>query len=202
MISELYSKLHDPDYRRAFVASQINIGIPFQLRALLKASTWTQQELADKSDMLQPRISAMLKPGGAKFTLETLRRLAAAFDVGLIVKFVPFSELLRWSEDFDPEGFTVPTFEQEAAYEVSEGILLADHAEDIAPEITISELVAESPETHTVEFSTKSVINPGQRFMRWGAPPQQPLKKTNWNTCTGTGFYSIDNEIMEFVDAK
>lgn len=113
MTSKLFSKLHNSEYRKAFVASQINMGIPFQLRALLRDSRWTQQELAGRADMRQPRISAMLKPGGAKFTLETLRRLAEAFDVGLMVKFVPFSELAQWSYEFDPDGFHVASFDAE-----------------------------------------------------------------------------------------
>src|SRR5439155_8985223 len=79
----------------------------------MKSKSWTQRELAEKTGMMQPRISAMLKPGGVKFTLETLSRLASALDVGLMVKFVPFSELARWSEQFDPESFHVPSFDEE-----------------------------------------------------------------------------------------
>lgn len=135
--SKLIAKLKNRKYRDAFVASQINIGIPFQLRALLKASTWTQQQLAEKADMLQPRISAMLKPGGAKFTLETLKRLATAFDVALIVKFVPFSELARWSEEFDPDSFYVPTFEQEIKQQVS---VAAVAGGDVAIEASIAQI--------------------------------------------------------------
>ena len=113
MISKLFTKLRNPEYRKAFVASQINIGIPFQLRALMKARGWTQEKLAERTGMLQPRISAMLKPGKTRPNIETLRRLAEAFDCGLVVRFAPFSELVRWSERFDPESFDVPPFTQE-----------------------------------------------------------------------------------------
>jgi hypothetical protein len=65
--------------------------------------------------MLQPRISAMESPGETKFNLETLRRLASAFDVALIVKFVPFSELVGWSETFNPDTFVIPSFDAERA---------------------------------------------------------------------------------------
>jgi transcriptional regulator with XRE-family HTH domain len=110
MTSKIATKLEDPAYRGAFVASQINIGIPFQIRALLKARGWTQEKLAERTGMLQPRISAILKPGKVRPNIETLRRIAEGFDCGLLVRFAPFSELVRWSDSFDPERFNIPSF--------------------------------------------------------------------------------------------
>jgi len=112
-ISKLVSKLRDSNYRKAFVASQINIGIPFQIRALLKARNWNQEELAKRAGMLQPRISALLSPGKARPNVETLRRIAEAFDCGLLISFVPFSELVYRNQSFDPESFDVDNFEAE-----------------------------------------------------------------------------------------
>ena len=114
-ISKLSQKLRDPEYRKAFVASQIDIGIPFQICALLKSRGWTQGELAKRAGMKQPRISALLKPGKVCPNTETLRRLAEAFDVGLVVKFAPFGELARWSDSFNPESFNVPEFSHDAS---------------------------------------------------------------------------------------
>ncbi|HLY18357.1 MAG TPA: helix-turn-helix transcriptional regulator [Bryobacteraceae bacterium] len=111
--NQIVDKLHTPEYRAAFVASQINIGIPFQLRALLKTRGKTQEWLAERAGMRQPRISGLLSPGKTRPNIETLRRLAEAFDCGLAVRFVPFSELVSWSESFDPESFTVPGFDDE-----------------------------------------------------------------------------------------
>jgi transcriptional regulator with XRE-family HTH domain len=117
MTSRLVEKLRDPQYRKAFVASQINIGIPFQIRAILRnRPEWTQETLAERAGMLQPRISGLMKPGKTHPNIETLRRLAEAFDCGLLVRFAPFSELARWSEDFDPESFTVPDFEHDPGF--------------------------------------------------------------------------------------
>lgn len=105
--------LGDKEYRHGLVTAQIEMDIPFQLRALRKQRGWTQPELAERAGMKQPRISAMERPGGAHFTLETLRRLAEALDVALVVHFAPFSELLQWSERFHPDEFEVPSFEDE-----------------------------------------------------------------------------------------
>ena len=100
-------------YRDAFVASQINVGLPFQIRTLRKQRNLNQQELATLAGMLQPRISAMEQVGGGQLNLDTLRKLAAAFDVGLLVKFVAFSDLIKWSNDFSPDDFSVPSFDTE-----------------------------------------------------------------------------------------
>jgi len=117
MISKLVKKLFDLEYRNAFVAAQINIGIPFQIRSLMKARGWTQEKLAERSGMLQPRISSILKPGKARLNLDTLLRLASAFDVALAVRFVPFSELVDWSERFNPDSFHVSSFENDLAFD-------------------------------------------------------------------------------------
>ena len=117
MTSKMVQKLRDPEYRKAFVASQINIGIPFQIRALLKSRPgWTQTTLAERTGMLQPRISGLMTPGKTRPNIETLRRVAEAFDCGLMVRFAPFSELARWSEDFDPESFNVPAFADDIGF--------------------------------------------------------------------------------------
>lgn len=108
------AKLASKEYRDAFVGSQINASLPFQIRALREQRNWKQSDLAERAGMLQPRISAMERPGAAKFNLETLRRIASALDIALLVKFVPFSDLVHWSEDFDPDSFGVASFPDDA----------------------------------------------------------------------------------------
>ncbi|MDQ1470820.1 MAG: hypothetical protein QOJ99_2300 [Bryobacterales bacterium] len=100
-------------YRHGLVNAQIEIDLPFQIKALRKQRGWTQPELARRTEMKQPRISAMEKSGGANFSLETLKRLAEAFDVALVVRFAPFSDLLTWSDSFRPDEFEIPSFEDE-----------------------------------------------------------------------------------------
>ena len=107
------AEIMNKQYRHGLVNAQIEVDLPLQIRALRKQLVGTQPELEKLTGMKQSRISAMEKPGGAHFTLETLRRLAEAFDVALVVRFAPFSELLDWSDRFSPDEFRVPSFEQE-----------------------------------------------------------------------------------------
>jgi transcriptional regulator with XRE-family HTH domain len=105
--------MQEKEYRHGLIDAQIEIDLPFQIRALRKQQDLTQPQLADLAGMKQSRISKMEKPGGASFTLETLRRLAKAFDVALIVRFARFGELVKWSKEFEPDSFVVPSFDKE-----------------------------------------------------------------------------------------
>ena len=103
------------EYREGFVASQVDVSIPFQIRALRKKRGMEQKELGVLTGMAQPRISAIESPGYSSFTIDTLKRVAAAFDVALIVRFGSFSELAKQSNDFSPDDFNVPGFDEDLA---------------------------------------------------------------------------------------
>lgn len=66
-----------------------------------------QRDLARESDMQQSRISMFETPGAANMTLETIAKVAAGLRVGVVIKFVPFSEMLRWENLFSPDTFNV-----------------------------------------------------------------------------------------------
>jgi len=66
--------------------------------------------------MKQARISAMERVGEAKYTVETLVRLAAALRVGIQVQFVTFAEMLSWENEFDPESFEVIPLENDQEF--------------------------------------------------------------------------------------
>ena len=91
--SSLVNELQKKEYRDAYVASPIRIGIPFRIRALRNQHGWSQEEFADHVGMSQPRVSEMERPGERRPNIETLLRIAAALDVGLQVRFVPFLEM-------------------------------------------------------------------------------------------------------------
>lgn len=107
----LIHRLTNKAYRDAYVAQHSTIGLPFQIRAMRDARQWTQRELGERAEMKQETISLLENPGYGKFTLRTLNRLAAAFDVGLLVRFVPFSRLVDEMTDVAPEQLAVPSFD-------------------------------------------------------------------------------------------
>ena len=86
--------------RAAYIQAKLGVLVPSQIRSLrLKSNNPRmprQKDLAIETGMHQSRISMFETPGAANITLETLANVAAGLKVGVIVKFVPFSEMLRW----------------------------------------------------------------------------------------------------------
>lgn len=96
------------DSRASYIKAKLGVLVPSQIRALrLRSDMPRQMDLAQAAGLHQSRISMFETPGAANMTLETLARLAAAFKVGLIVEFVPFSEMLRSENEYSQDGFYV-----------------------------------------------------------------------------------------------
>lgn len=138
MTLEELKELKDPEYRKEVVAAEMEMALPFQIRAIMKSRHWTQADLAAKTGMKQPRISALLKPGKVRPNIETLRRLAEAFDCALLVNFAPFSKLFEWQDSFDPDTFGVPSFTMELAAGAFDGLRI----DKVAPATTFHPFLA------------------------------------------------------------
>jgi len=76
--------------------------------------------MKEKVGMNQNAISRLENPYYGKATITTLKRIAAAFDVGLVVEFVPFSKLVKKisgtpyvERGLSPESLDVPSFDEE-----------------------------------------------------------------------------------------
>lgn len=109
-----------PEARARFVESHLNKELAFQLRSLRDNAELSQDELAAKVGMTQNAISRLENPNYGRATLSTLKRLAATYDVGLVIRFVPFSKLINWvsgtpylEPGLSSESMDVPSFEKE-----------------------------------------------------------------------------------------
>lgn len=103
---------------------------------------WSQPELAKKLGTSQNAISRLEKPDYGKASLTTLKKLAAIYDVGLIVRFAPFSQLADWESNTPyteygliPEAMNPATFDEEE----SSGALERDAAMNAHMEWATSE---------------------------------------------------------------
>jgi transcriptional regulator with XRE-family HTH domain len=85
--------------RDAYVYEHVRNGIPFQIRAMRKENEWSQQDLAEAAKTSRTVITRIEDPNYGKLSLKTLLAIASAFNVALLVKFVPFSRLLKEYED-------------------------------------------------------------------------------------------------------
>ena len=55
-------------------------------------------------------------PGAANMTIETIAKIAAGLRVGVVLKFVPFSEMLKWENSFSPDTFNVTRLHEDEAF--------------------------------------------------------------------------------------
>lgn len=110
---QMWESLHDHEFRKQIIDEHINAGIAFQIRGLRNRQKLTQANLAELLNVKQPLLSAWENPNYGKYTLKTLKDLAKAFDVGLLVRFVPFSTLVNWTINVTSDVIAPPNFAEE-----------------------------------------------------------------------------------------
>ena len=108
--------------RRQFAESHLAKTLAHQVRAMRDTEQWSQQELAKKLGTTQNVVYRLESSDYGRQTLTTLKKVAAEFDVALVVRFVPFSELVDWvsgtprvSRGLDCNALAAPSFQAEAA---------------------------------------------------------------------------------------
>lgn len=113
--------------RAQLVDSNLAEGIAFQIRATRDAQNLTQAALADAVGMTQNNLSRLENPEYGKHTISSLKRIADALDVALVVRFVPFSQYIDWLSGtrhveygISPESLAVADFEAENSMGVFE----------------------------------------------------------------------------------
>lgn len=106
--------------RTAFIKAKLAVLVPAQIRTLRLSSLNPpmpfQRDLANESDLHQSRISIFETPGAANMTIETIAKIAAGLRVGVILKFVPFSDMLKWENSFSPDTFNVTRLSEDEAF--------------------------------------------------------------------------------------
>ena len=114
--TQLWEKMRDKPYRDTFVAAHLSTNIAAQIQTIREQRGWTKKKLAQEAGMSPSRITVMEDPSYEKFTLTTLKRLASAFDVALIARFAPFSDLVNWVAELTPEKLETSEFERDSLH--------------------------------------------------------------------------------------
>lgn len=115
MFEKAWKKLaHSRSYREEFALAMLKRMVPFQIRAIRKKREMSQAELAQSSNLTQGVISRAEDPDYGNLTLNTIGRIAAGLDLAFVGQFVPFSDLVKFTEDLSERKFSdLPTFEKE-----------------------------------------------------------------------------------------
>jgi transcriptional regulator with XRE-family HTH domain len=167
-------ELSDAEIRQHTIGSQIKIGIPFQLRAMREHREWTQEVLAEKIGTTQNTISRLENPKTAKPSITTLLRLAHAFDVGLLVRFVPFGFYGDVINATNATHIEVPSYDEElheelAALEESNKQLAPGKGAEVVSDPTLAGILGIAARQGGV------VIEMPRR--EWGAASQTQIRK-------------------------
>lgn len=112
-LRQLWAKFFDKAYRDEFVSSHLSSNIANQIATLRESRGWTQEELATAAGMKQSRISLLENPSNESVNMNTLKRIASAFDVGIAVRFVPYSNILNWAANPQNELLDVKSFQDD-----------------------------------------------------------------------------------------
>uniref|UniRef100_UPI003F504A12 helix-turn-helix domain-containing protein n=1 Tax=Caballeronia sp. LjRoot34 TaxID=3342325 RepID=UPI003F504A12 len=106
----------EKEFRQGYMEASIEEGLAWQIRANREHRGVTQQALGEAIGTSQAGISRFEDPEYGKHSLDTLVKIANAFDCALSVRFVPYSQLALESEDLSPEALYATPFEVEAKF--------------------------------------------------------------------------------------
>jgi transcriptional regulator with XRE-family HTH domain len=116
LIEILKPEFQDKEYRDAYAEDCLNTMIASQIKALREQRQMTQKQLADATGMGQPRIPVLEDASYENWSVNTLKRLARAFDVALSVKFESFSHVIEDFENMNRDSLCRPTFAEDIQF--------------------------------------------------------------------------------------
>ncbi|MHB8577411.1 MAG: helix-turn-helix transcriptional regulator [Dehalococcoidia bacterium] len=99
--------------RDLLVETHISMGLAAQIKANRDSRDWSQANLGARTGVAQATISEWEDPNYGRYTLRTLKRLASAFDVALVVRFAAFSELADWASRIPEVELSVASFDDD-----------------------------------------------------------------------------------------
>lgn len=101
----------EKELRHEWWSSVLRTSIAAQIKAMRESRGWTQQELAKRMGTTQAQVSMLEKPSPRHPpTINTLLRVAAVFDVALLVRFERWGRAVAIMAD----GVVPVPFDQEA----------------------------------------------------------------------------------------
>jgi AbrB family looped-hinge helix DNA binding protein len=116
MRERLIDRFRERRYREQYLEGFLNTRIAAQIKMLREARKLSQAGLAKRIGTTQPGISALENVDYTSWSLRTLKKLAKAFDVALIVKFESFSKALDDITGFSAESLAVPSFAKDPIF--------------------------------------------------------------------------------------
>ena len=110
---EKRKKWSNREYRHAYMDAAVEQGVAWQIKINREYRNLTQKQLAKNIGSKQPCISRAEDPSYGRHNLDTLTKIAHAFDCALQVKFIPYSQLAKDSNDLSPAALYAKSYTEE-----------------------------------------------------------------------------------------
>lgn len=182
--------IRDKEYRDAYVFEHVRNGLAFQLRGMRDALGWSQSRMGQEVGKPQNVISRLEDPNYGRPNLQTLLEIASGLGVGLLVKFVPFTRLVKEFEDVSPGALAAPSIDKEqSALEEWAATELAAHHGAAPIAAVLERRTASTVTAHTfklIQGASADLVQPSLPFERPqlmlatvsaapGTPTQRPI---------------------------
>lgn len=109
----LKARLQDRKYRVAYAESLLDDAIALQIRKLREDRGLSQAELGRRAGMKQGAISRIESSDYGAWSVSTLKRIAAALDLPLSIRFESWGHLVEAATHLTLEHLAVPSFERD-----------------------------------------------------------------------------------------
>lgn len=114
--NQLIQKFADFVYRHAYADEYLDSAIATQIKVLREQRELTQAQLAELLGMKQSQVARMESVNNSAWTLRTLKRVAKAFDLMLVVKYESFGAVLPDIESFGRQALQRPSFKDDPVF--------------------------------------------------------------------------------------
>ncbi|MEW6660151.1 MAG: helix-turn-helix domain-containing protein [Thermodesulfobacteriota bacterium] len=116
LVNKVKKAFKSKEYRHAYADEFLDVSIATQIKVLREQRNWGQEDLAQKVGMKQPRISVMENVNYSSWSINTLRKLAKAFDLTLRVSFESFGDRIKEIDRFNRKALERPSFDDDPAF--------------------------------------------------------------------------------------
>lgn len=112
----LLQTFRDEDYRREYVDGLADAFLATQIQVLREQRGWSQDQLAEFSGLGQSQISKFEDVNNSSYQGRTLKKIAKAFDLRLVVKFESFGTALGEVDMMNRQELERPSFKDDPAF--------------------------------------------------------------------------------------
>jgi transcriptional regulator with XRE-family HTH domain len=159
-LESLKEQFQDKDYRYGYAESFLNSYIAAQIKIIREQQKMTQAQLAEKIGTKQAGISRLENVNYTAWKVETLTRLARAFDLRLQISFEEFGTLPGEVNRFGRESLERSEYNKDPVFGV-----VPERVEK-ATVLTKGEIAALSPRSEAIVIPISKALSAGEAYAR------------------------------------